>query len=182
MCNSQICYVVYSLTPTVHVLNSAIRALFPVSTGHNLLPIDNIASIQYIGYMPWTLIYLAEYESWRDDQDEELQDEAAAHLGVLEEIGPTLGRPLVDTLKDSSMKNLKELRFAYKGAPIRILFAFDPKQQGVIILGGDKSNDKRWYKKHIPIAETLYAEHLKKQKEEDEKRKQQEKDKKEKGR
>jgi hypothetical protein len=123
--------------------------------------------MQYAVRMPWKLVYLAEYESWRDDQEEDLQDEAAAQLEVLKLFGPTLGRPRVDTLYDSQLPNLKEVRFYFKGAPIRILFVFDPKQQGVIILGGDKSGDKRWYKKHIPIAEKLYAEHLKKQKKED---------------
>lgn len=49
-----------------------------------------------------------------------------------------------------------------------IPFAFDPMRQGAIILGGDKSGDKRWYDKHIPIAEMLYAEHLEKLKREDE--------------
>lgn len=138
--------------------------------------------MQYIDCMPWTLVYLAEYENWRDDQEEDLQDEAAAQLEVLKQFGPTLGRPRVDTLEGSKLPNLKELRFFYKGAPIRILFAFDPKQQGVIILGGDKSGDKRWYKTNIPIAERLYAEHLEKQKREDKEKAKQGKEKREKGR
>jgi hypothetical protein len=146
-----------------------------------ILMIDNIVLMQYIAAMPWSLMYLAEYENWRDGQEEGLQDEAAAQLDVLKKFGPTLGRPRVDTLKDSSLPNLKELRFFYKGAPIRILFAFDPKQQGVIILGGDKSGDKRWYKRNIPIAERLYAAQLEKQKKEDEEKPKQEKARKEKG-
>jgi hypothetical protein len=117
--------------------------------------------------MGWTLLYLDNYTEWLDGQDEDLQDEAFAHLGVLEKLGPTLGRPRVDTLYDSKLPNLKELRFSFKGAPIRILFVFDPRQQGVIILGGDKTGDKRWYKTNIPIAERLYGEHLEKQKKED---------------
>ena len=118
--------------------------------------------------MTWTLIYLDYYENWLNDQEEELQDEAFAQLEVLSQFGPTLGRPRVDTLKDSKLANLKELRFFFKGAPIRILFAFDPKKQGVIMLGGDKTGDKRWYKTNIPIAEKLYAEHLDKQRKEEE--------------
>jgi hypothetical protein len=116
--------------------------------------------------MAWTLHYIDYYEEWLEAQEEDLQDEAIAQLGVLEEYGPNLGRPWVDTLKGSKISNLKEVRFSYKGAPIRILFAFDPRQQGVIILGGDKTGDKRWYKTNIPIAEKLYAEHLEKQKKE----------------
>jgi hypothetical protein len=55
---------------------------------------------------------------------------------LLEERGPQLARPHAGTLKGSQIANLKELRFKYNGAPIRILFAFDPNQQAVIILGG----------------------------------------------
>ena len=113
------------------------------------------------------LLYLDEYKNWLDAQEEDLQDEALAHLEMLKQFGPTLGRPHVDTLKNTKLPNLKELRLSYKGAPIRILFAFDPKQQGVIILGGDKTGDKRWYKTSIPIAEKLYTKHLKKQKKEE---------------
>ncbi|MBX9723620.1 MAG: type II toxin-antitoxin system RelE/ParE family toxin [Candidatus Obscuribacterales bacterium] len=126
--------------------------------------------------MTWTLIYLDHYENWLNEQEEELQDEAFAQLEVLKKFGPTLGRPRVDTLKSSKLANLKELRFFFKGAPIRILFAFDPKKQGVIMLGGDKTGDNRWYQRNIPIAEKLYAAHLEKQRKEDEERSLKERD------
>ena len=103
---------------------------------------------------------------------------------MLKEYGPLLGRPSADTLKGSKLPNLKELRLSYRGAPIRILFAFDPKKQGVIILAGDKSGDKRWYTTNIPIAEERYAKHLEKQKkdEQEKARLEAERIKKEKGR
>lgn len=66
------------------------------------------------------------------------------------------------------MTNLKELRVRYKTEPIRILFAFDPKQQAVIILGGSKQGDKRWYDINIPRVEKLFLEHLERQRKEDE--------------
>lgn len=91
-----------------------------------------------------------------------------AHLNLLEERGPLLGRPYADTLKNSKISNLKELRVQHKSEPIRILYAFDPKQQAVIILGGSKQADKRWYDSNIPIAETLFFEHLEKQRKVDE--------------
>ena len=112
--------------------------------------------------MPWTLVYLREFEEWLDGQTEDLQDEALSHLELLKEIGPVLSRPHADTLKGSKIANLKELRFTFAGAPIRILYAFDPNQHGVIILAGDKSGDKRWYEVNISKAEKLYGEHLQK--------------------
>ncbi len=116
--------------------------------------------------MQWRILYLKEFDSWLLAQERGLQDEAYAHLETLIEFGPTLGRPYVDTLKGSSLPNLKELRFEYQRAPIRILFAFDPMQQAVLLLGGNKQGDKRWYKKNMPIAEKRYKEHVKRQRQE----------------
>jgi hypothetical protein len=112
--------------------------------------------------MVWALVYLKEFEDWLDRQSEDLQDEALAHLELLKEIGPVLSRPHADTLKGSKIRNLKELRFTYAAAPIRILYVFDPNQHGVIILAGDKSGDKRWYEVNISKAEKLYGQHLQK--------------------
>jgi hypothetical protein len=134
----------------------------------SILTIDNIASKQYDTNMAWSLLYLDEFTTWLEEQVEDLQDEAVAHLELLRDRGPLLGRPYADSLYDSKLSNLKELRFSFEGAPIRILFVFDPKQQGVIILGGNKAGDKRWYKTNIPIAEKLYAQHLERQKKADE--------------
>lgn len=125
--------------------------------------------------VPYSVIYLDEFAAWLRAQDEDLQDRVAAQLGLLKEYGPMLGRPYVDTLKGSEIANLKELRFAFEKAPIRILFVFDPKQQAVIILGGNKAVDKRWYETNIPIAEKLYKAHLERQKKEDEERRKKEK-------
>jgi hypothetical protein len=118
--------------------------------------------------MAWTLVYSDEFKVWLDAQAELLQEEALANLDVLEEIGPSLGRPRADTLKGSTLKNLKALRFEFERSPIRILYAFDSKRQALIILAGDKSSDKRWYEKNIPIAERIFAAHLEKLKKKEE--------------
>lgn len=119
--------------------------------------------------MPYALFYLEEFAVWLDAQEQSLKLKTLAHLELLKERGPLLGRPFVDTLKGSTeVTNLKELRVQYKTEPIRILFAFDPKQQAVIILGGSKQGDKRWYDINIPRAEKLFLEHLERQREEDE--------------
>jgi len=116
------------------------------------------------------LIYLEEFAAWLDAQEKELRIRTVAYLGLLKERGPLLARPYADTLKGSQIANLKELRFQFEKAPIRILFAFDPKQQAVIILAGNKQGDKRWYDVNIPIAEKLFADHLERQRKADEER------------
>ena len=127
--------------------------------------------------MPYELVLLDDFAAWLDEQEEDRRIKILGHLDLLEERGPLLGRPYVDTLKGSKIQNLKELRVQHKTEPIRILFAFDPKQQAVIILGGSKQADKRWYDTNIPVAEKMFFEHLEKQRKADEEAARKEKEK-----
>lgn len=83
---------------------------------------------------------------------------------MLAEDGPALGRPLVDTIKGSAFKNMKELRPGSTGATeIRILFAFDPKRQAVLLTAGDKAGAwKEWYSANIPLADQRFREWINK--------------------
>lgn len=69
---------------------------------------------------------------------EGLQDEILAHALMLQQFGPNLGRPTVDTLKGSQFSNMKELRFGWAGEVWRVAFVFDPKRQAILLAGGDK--------------------------------------------
>ena len=82
---------------------------------------------------------------------EDLQDELLAHAKLLAQFGPNLGRPTVDTLKASRHANMKELRFAWSGEVRRVAFAFDPKRQAILLVGGDKggADQRRFYKRLI---------------------------------
>ena len=77
---------------------------------------------------------------------------------MLAELGPGLGRPLVDTLHGSRIRNLKELRpRSGRDVAIRVLFVFDPWSQAVLLTAGNKSGEwSRWYRSSIPIAEDAY--------------------------
>ena len=85
---------------------------------------------------------------------------SCAHAGLLRERGPQLGRPYVDTVEASAFTNMKELRVQFRGDPWRILFAFDPNRAAILLVGGNKRGDKRWYKKHLPIADERFRRHL----------------------
>jgi hypothetical protein len=80
---------------------------------------------------------------------------------VLRDQGPTLGRPLVDTIKRSRHNNMKELRPGSTGrTEVRVLFAFDLEREAILLVGGDKSDDwKGWYDANIPIADDRFDEH-----------------------
>lgn len=79
-------------------------------------------------------------------------------IDMLAEIGPALGRPMVDTLQGSPIRNLKELRpRSGRDVAIRVLFVFDPWSQAVLLVAGNKAGDwSRWYKTAIPVAEGAY--------------------------
>jgi hypothetical protein len=110
--------------------------------------------------MEWSVIFDPEFRIWFYQQEQGFQDEAFAVIKILEESGPMLGRPRVDTLKGSDFANMKELRIQYLGEPWRILFAFDPQRQAILLVGGNKTGNNRWYKENIPIADKRYSEYL----------------------
>jgi hypothetical protein len=100
------------------------------------------------------------FAAWFEGLAEALQDEILAYVVVLRKYGPQLGRPYVDTVKESKFTNMKELRVQFRGDPWRILFAFDPNRAAILLIGGNKRGDKRWYKKHLPIADERFKQHL----------------------
>ena len=97
------------------------------------------------------------FELWFEAQSEEARVAILSHIQALEQEGPQLGRPYCDTLRESKVANLKELRIQVSGDPYRVLFAFDSERSAVLLVGGNKGGDKRWYVVHIPIAEKLFA-------------------------
>lgn len=110
--------------------------------------------------MGWEVEFTDEFGDWWDELTEDQQDAITARVQLLEEHGPGLGRPLVDTIAGSRHANVKELRASKDGA-LRILFVFDPRRNAVLLVAGDKSGQwKQWYEVNIPVADDLYDEHL----------------------
>lgn len=89
--------------------------------------------------MKWQVSFHDDFEAEFDALDEAVQDEMLAHAKLLEQFGPQLGRPRVDTLNGSGHANVKELRFDAADGVWRVAFAFDPKRQAVLLVAGDKS-------------------------------------------
>jgi hypothetical protein len=88
--------------------------------------------------------------------------ELLASLAPLRELGPSLGRPDVDTLNDSRYANMKELRFRADGGVWRVAFAFDPQRNAILLVAGDKSgvSERTFYKRLIDKADKRYKDHL----------------------
>ena len=100
---------------------------------------------------------------WLASLDDGSREQVVAAIELLEDRGPHLGRPIVDTVTASRHKNMKELRPGSSGrSELRVLFAFDPERSAIMLLAGDKAGGwKRWYKKNIPLADDLFDDLLK---------------------
>ncbi len=112
----------------------------------------------YIGM--WRIDRTDEVAAWIAELDNDAKEAIYKNLLILKDIGPSLGRPYVDAIKASKHKNMKELRVNNKKRVFRIFFVFDPKRNAILLIGGDKRGDKRFYQRMIPIAEKLYDRYL----------------------
>jgi hypothetical protein len=114
----------------------------------------------------WEVEGTDEFAEWYGGLSAAEQAQVDHAVGVLEQVGPTLGRPTVDRVYDSAHPNMKELR---AGETLRVLFAFDPRRIAILLIGGDKANDKSFYERFIAEADALYTSHLASLKPEEEK-------------
>lgn len=110
--------------------------------------------------MSWRVETVELFDRWWATLGEPERISVVAIVRVLEERGPALGRPYVDQIKGSRHQNMKELRVQHRSRPLRILFAFDPRRTAILLLGGDKSGDKRWYDLNVPLADAVLDRHL----------------------
>jgi hypothetical protein len=115
----------------------------------------------------WEINVVDEVRDWIARLDPDAHDRIVQALDLLAEAGPGLGRPLVDTIRGSSIANLKELR----PGTVRILFVFDPWRSSILLVAGDKAGRwNEWYREAIPLAEYRYDIYLKARAEEDQQR------------
>jgi hypothetical protein len=105
--------------------------------------------------------YTDEFGEWWNDLSEDEQDSVAAKVQLLEQLGPQLPYPHSSGINGSRHSHMRELRIQHQGDPYRALYAFDPRRIAILLIGGCKTGDDRWYDKMVPIADDLYDEHLK---------------------
>lgn len=110
--------------------------------------------------MVWEVEYTGEFEAWWDTLTEAEQIDVAAAVGLLEARGSTLGYPHSSAVHGSRHGHMRELRIQHRGRPYRVLYAFDPRRVALLLLGGDKTGDDRWYERFVPVADRLYDDHL----------------------
>ena len=110
----------------------------------------------------WTVKINREFQPELDRLQEDVQDAILTMSRLLQQLGPQLGRPQVDTLKGSRHANMKEARFSAADGEWRLAFAFDPKRRAILLVAGDKSGGsaKRFYRALICKADERFDRHL----------------------
>lgn len=108
----------------------------------------------------WEVEYTDEFGQWWEALAEAEQDAVARSVELLRRTGPGLGRPHADHIKLSRHPNMKELRTQCGGRPFRTFFAFDSRRAAILLIGGDKTGDDRFYERMLPLADELYDTHL----------------------
>lgn len=88
--------------------------------------------------MNWEIEYTDEFECWWDGLGEDEQASVESSVRLLGQFGPS----------------------QHAGRPYRVLYAFDPRRCALLLIGGEKTGQNRWYDEHVPLAERLYREHL----------------------
>ena len=104
--------------------------------------------------------YTDEFGKWWESLTLAEQESLAMSVELLRHFGPLLPRPHSETVSGSRHGNVKELRTQHRGRPIRTFYAFDSRRSAILLIGGDKTGQGRFYEQMIPLADRLYDEHL----------------------
>ena len=110
--------------------------------------------------MTWEVEYTNEFEEWWGSLTESEQESVAATVGLLELKGPSLPHPYSSGVESSRHSHMRELRIQHAGHPYRVLYAFDPRRMAVLLIGGNKAGNNRWYEEFVPVANRLYDRHI----------------------
>ena len=121
---------------------------------------DNIFLRGHIPSVAWEVEYTNEFEAWWIELGEPEQIRITASVELLEERGPSLPSPFSSGVNGSVYDHMRELRVQIGGDPYRIFYAFDPRRMAILLIGGNKAGDDRFYEVHVPLADKLYAVHL----------------------
>lgn len=110
--------------------------------------------------MACTVEYTDEFGVWWSVLTGAEQEDVSAYVGLLEERDVKLGHPYTSGINGSRHGHMRELRVQSGGRPVRVFYAFDPRRMAILLIGGDKTGDGRFYETFTPLADRLYDEHL----------------------
>ena len=108
----------------------------------------------------WDVEFTDEFEDWWNQLSEAEQESVGASVGLLEACGPNLRFPHSSGITTSRHDHMRELRTQHEGRPYRTRYAFDPRRAAILLIGGEKNGNDRWYEEFVPIANGIYDDHL----------------------
>lgn len=108
----------------------------------------------------WEVEFTDEFEEWWNEVSLSDQRTISAGVELLEERGPELGAPHTSSIRSSRHNHMREIRIQSGGRPVRIFYAFDPRRTAILLIGGDKKGDDRFYDRYVPVADDLYDEYI----------------------
>ncbi len=106
--------------------------------------------------MAWEVEYTDEFDDWWVKLTEKEQNDVVSVVNLLAERGTNLSFPYSSGIVGSKHSQMRELRIQTSVRPLRVFYAFDPRRTAILLIGGDKTGDSRFYEKYIPIADKLY--------------------------
>ena len=109
----------------------------------------------------WEVEYTNEFEAWWETLNEAEQDAITFSVGLLRSEGPALKFPHSTNVNKSKHGSMRELRSQCEGRPLRTFYAFDPRRTAILLIGGDKTGNNRFYDEMIPRADKIYDNYLK---------------------
>jgi hypothetical protein len=116
--------------------------------------------MEYIACMSWNVEHTDEFGNWWHDLSEAQQNDVTAIVLLLMEQGPQLPFPYSSGITGSRHTHMRELRVQSGGRPVRVFYAFDPRRSAILLIGGDKTGDGRFYERMIPVADALYDTYI----------------------
>jgi hypothetical protein len=106
------------------------------------------------------VFYTDEYGEWFATLTQEEKETTDHVVGLLEEFGLRLGSPYSSDVEGSEPYAFRELRPKKGQSPLRVIYAFDPSRDAVLIIGGDKGKESKFYERIIQKAKTIWKEYL----------------------
>ena len=114
----------------------------------------------YIHHVECLVLFTQEFEQWWNSLSIEEQESVTHSVDLLARFGIDLKSPHSCGISNSRYPHMRELRIQHLGRPYRVLYAFDPQRNAVLLIGGDKTGNDRWYETFVPVADRLYEQHL----------------------
>ncbi len=116
--------------------------------------------ICYIPSVECEVEFSDEFGDWWGSLEEDEQDSVRDSVELLRRYGVTLRFPHTSRIASSNYPGMRELRIQHRGRPYRVLYAFDPNRAAMLLIGGDKTGNNRWYEIFVPLADNILSQHV----------------------